>query len=170
MKKKQTNEYYTPCISHEPVLKEHLKNEIRNQISENISFYFDNLVESLNKKGYEVNSQYNGFNITLFTKKIEININSRLDYEKSDKKITKKDMKIIIPTRFYDLARTAQEISSQESKYCNFERIGHMMFYPDIRIDFYRVGDTKIYNLKHKSSNEIFRFAIRTCAISPGVI
>ena len=31
----------------------------------------------------------------------------------------------------YDLAEVAMEIANQESKYCNFDNLGFMVFYPD---------------------------------------
>lgn len=165
-----TNEFYKSCIPQEPILKNHIKNELKKNIETNMTKCFENLVNNLQEKGYTVHSEYNGFNISFFTEKIEINLDAKIDFEKADKKTTQDNLKIVINSRFYELIKLAQEIVNQESKYCHFERIGHMIYYPNLEIDYYLAGDTKIYTLRHKKSNDLFRFAIRTCVLPKGVM
>lgn len=165
-----TSNYYDSCVSQEPVLGNHIKSELKKSIKENMSKCFENLVTSLEDENYEVNDDYNGFNISLFTQRIEINLNAKLNYKKGENSVTKDNLKIVIPTRFYELIKLAQEISNQEAKYCNFESLGHMILYPNIDIEVLRIGDIRIYTLNHKVSNEMFRFAIRSCAMPKGVM
>ena len=71
---------------------------------------------------------------------------------------------------FYDLAVISQEIVSQEAESCNFEILGFMLLNPEFEADRFRTGDsTTIYTIKHKGSEEWFRFAVRSCVIPPGV-
>ena len=78
-------------------------------------------------------------------------------------------LKTVVYTRFYDLAIVAQEIVSQEARFCNFEQVGYMLIYPEFAITKFRTGKSDtIYTIKSKESGERFRFAVRSCVIPPG--
>src|SRR3989344_2411749 len=70
----------------------------------------------------------------------------------------------------YELALVANEIASQEAKYCYFEYVGYMILYPEFDIKKTALSDsTKIYTILHKDSNSEMNIAIRSCAIPPGI-
>jgi len=61
-----------------------------------------------------------------------------------------KGFKLGIRTELYELSRLAQEIVSQEAKFCFFDNLGYMLLYPEIKIDKFSVEDgTVIYTLDH---------------------
>jgi hypothetical protein len=160
--------YYLPCIVQEPILIEHLKKEMEDYIFEDVKNCFDNMAISLEKKGYDVNARYRGFDASLENKKIIVNILADLTLTKAGSTTTEKDFKIIIASEIYNLAIIAHEIISQEAKFCNFEHLGFMLLYSDFEIDKFRTGNLDtIYRIKQKSSKEIFSFAVRSCAIPP---
>lgn len=162
--------YYLPCINQEPMLIQHLKKEIKNKIAEDVENCFDELKLSLEKQRYEVESEYNGFEIDLAQKKIIINIDGKMIISKSGETSINKNFDFIIPSRFYDLAIVVQEIVSQEARFCNFEYLGFMLAYPNFEIDRFKTGDsTIIYTIQHRDSLEKFRFAVRGCVIPPGI-
>ncbi len=162
--------YYLPCINQEPMLIQHLKEEIYNYISEDVRNCFDNLVLSLDKRGYVVDATYDGFEIELMPKKVVVNIDGELILTKSGETTKQENLDIIIPSRFYDLAVVVQEIVSQEARFCHFEHLGFMLFYPQFKIDKFRTGDLiTIYTVEHRNSKEKFRFAVRGCVIPPGM-
>ena len=78
------------------------------------------------------------------------------------------DLRSSYNSHFYDLAIVAQEIVRQEAEFCNFETVGFMQLYPEFKIQRFRTGqgDT-VYTITHKSSQEVFRFAVRACVIPP---
>ena len=161
--------YYLPCINQEPMLIQHLKEEIYNYISEDVENCFDDLTASLENQGYVVDARYSGFEVELMEKKLVVNVDGELTLTKSGETSKKKGFKIIVPTKFYDLAVVVQEIVSQEARFCNFEHLGFMLFYPKFNIDKFRTGDgTIIYTIEHRDSKEKFRFAVRGCVIPPG--
>jgi len=165
-----TQNYYVSCINQEPMLIAHLKNEIKNYISEDVKDCFDGLTSSLDKQGYAVNVEYKGFEVELINEKIVINMDAELTLTKSGETTKQEDFKIITPSKFYDLALVVQEIVSQEAEFCNFEYVGYMLLYPQWDIDKFRTSDsTIIYTVEHKDSKEKFRFAIRGCVIRPGL-
>lgn len=162
--------YYSGCINQEPMLIPHLKNEIKNYVGETVKECFNELEESLEKRGYTVNVDYRDFEVDLMPKKIIVRTDSEITFEKSGQVSSEKNLIISYASRFYDLAVVGQEIFSQEARFCNFEHLGYMLLYPEYEIDKFRTGDsTTIYTITHRNSKEKFRFAIRSCAMPPGI-
>ncbi len=165
-----TQNYYMSCINQEPMLIQHLKNEIKTDISDEVKTCFDELTSSLEKQNYVVDAKYNGFNIELARGKVIVDIDAELVLTKSGETTKQEDFKIVMPSRFYDLALVVQEIISQEAEYCNFEHVGYMFFYPEFNIDKFGTSDAVIiYTVEHEDSKEKFRFAIRGCVIPAGL-
>lgn len=162
--------YYLSCVNQEPMLIQHLKKEIHNYVSEEVRDCFDELVLSLNKQLYTVDAKYNGFEVELMPKKVVVEIDGEITLTKSGETLKQEGFKIIVPSRFYDLAIVVQEIISQEARFCNFEHLGFMLFYSQFKIDKFRTGDLiTIYTLEHRDSKEKFRFAVRSCVIPPSM-
>jgi hypothetical protein len=165
-----TQNYYEPCINQEPMLIQHLKEEVYNYISEDVRNCFDELVFSLEKQGYTANAKYNDFEVELVPRKIVVKIDSEITLTKTEETSTKKDFEVFVQSRFYDLAIVVQEIVSQEARFCNFETLGFILFYPEFNIEKFTTGDsTTIYTIENKRSKEKFKFAVRSCVIPPGI-
>lgn len=162
--------YREPCINQQPMLIKHIKDEIKNYIKEDMILCFDNLVLSLEKQNYVVEPIYRGIDVELFPGRVTINLDSELDLSFGDESSNFKGFSLSISSRLYELANLAQEIVSQESKYCYFEWIGYMLLYPEVKIDKFRVEDgTNIYTLDYKETKERFRFAVKGCTSPPGL-
>src|SRR3989344_2996373 len=165
-----TQSYYVSCVNQEPMLIQHLKDEIENYIRDEVENCFRDYVSELKNQNYEVESFYDGFDVNLYPKRIRIDINGKITAMKTGEASKQDSFEIAVPTRFYDIASVAQEIISQEARFCNFETQGYMLFYPEFDIDRFVAGDSaKIYQIKHRNSNEEFVFAVRGCVIPPGV-
>lgn len=164
-----TVNYYLSCVNQEPMLITHLKDEVEKYISDEVDNCFNDLVYSLEKENYIVDADYNGFEVGLEPGRVVVEIDAGLDLTKSDESLSIDDFKLIIPSKFYDLAIVVQEIISQEARFCHFEHLGFMALYHDYDIDRFRTSDLiTIYTLKHRQSEEMFRFAVRACVIPPG--
>lgn len=160
-----------PCVNQEPMLIQHLKNEIYDYVKKDVNKCFTELGESLEKQGYDVDPTYRDFEVDLIEGKVIINIDTEitLTLTKTGETSKQEDFKIITPSRFYDLAIVVQEIISKEVMSCDFESVGYMLLYPQWDIDKTKLSDsTIIYIVEHKESKEKFQFAIRGCASSPG--
>ncbi|MFH1917808.1 MAG: hypothetical protein ABIJ14_01705 [Nanoarchaeota archaeon] len=165
-----TQNYYEPCINQEPILIGHLKNEIKNYIAQDMRGCFDELVFNLEKQAYIVDARFKGFEVKIMPKKIIVEGESELILTKSNETSKQEDFKVSVSSHFYDLAIVVQEIVSQEARFCNFENLGFMLFYPQFDIDKFKTGDsTTIYTIKDRKSQEEFKFAVRGCAIPPGI-
>ncbi len=160
--------YYFPCINQEPVLIQHLKDEIKEGIKVEVEDCFTKLGKSLDNQGYTVDATYRGFEVELMPRKIIVEIDANMTLTKTEESLRYENFTIITASKFYDLAILAQEIVSQEAEFCNFELLGFMLLYPEFNIDKLRTSDsTIIYTIKHEDSEENFRFAIRGCVIPP---
>ena len=165
-----TPDFYLTCINQEPMLIQHLKNEIETHISNDVKSCFNDLVGNLEKQSYEIDEEYNRGHIELVPGKIILNIEGNLTTIKTNETSNIDNPRVIFLSKFYDLVVVAQEITNQEARFCNFEQLGFMLIYPEFEIDKFNTGDlTTIYTIKHRKSGEKFRFAVRSCAIPPGI-
>ena len=161
--------YYLSCINQEPMLIQHLKDEIKNNINTKVEECFNQLKSNLENAGYEVDGIYRDFDVELVPKKVIIDIDAEITTKRNEETSTEKDFVIIFPSRIYDLAVVAQEITSQEARFCNFEQTGYMLLYPQFNINKFRTGDGEIiYTVEDRKTQEEFKFAVRSCVIPPG--
>jgi len=161
-----TQNNYVPCVNQEPMLIQHLKQEIKDYISDDVETCWDNLVLSLEDKYDVVNvEEYGDFEIRLAPKKIIIDIDRKIILTKSGETTEQENLEMIIPSRFYDLAIVAQKIFSKEAVSCDFDNLRFMIFYPEFKIHRFLItsDSTKIYTIEHRNSKEKFRFAVRGC-------
>ena len=161
--------YYHSCINQEPMLIEHIEKEITSYIELEVKACFSSLKQELEKRSYEIDEGTIDIEIELKTKKVLVTLNKKFQIKKNEETREFKQFKAQIIHPIYDLANIALEITNQESKYCNFEYIGHMVFYPQYKIEKFVAGDSaKIYTITEKSSDKKFVFAVRSCVVPPG--
>jgi len=163
-----TQEDYVSCINQEPMLIQHLESEIKNYISDDVEDCFDKLISNLKNQGYDVDAINNGFEIDLEEKKVNINIDAEITLTKAGETTKQENFKVIIPSRFYDLAIAVQEIINKEITNCEFNQYD-ISNYPELNINKYMTSDSSIiYDIKHRESGDEFKFAIKGCIIPPG--
>lgn len=161
------NNYY-PCVNQWEMPFEISKNELSDQISEEVRNCFYEMTESLETRGYTVVGTYRDFDLDMTTNKIIINVDGEVILTKADEQTKQEDFKVIIPSRFYDLINMARIILNQEANYCSAQTLGLMLLHPQFDIDVFKTGDSDtIFTIQHKDSKEWFRFAIRGCVIPP---
>lgn len=165
-----TQNNYKPCINQHPALLLDLQKGIENEISSDVKTCFDEMVSSLKSQGFETTQKYDGFDVELNPKKIILDVDAKITLRKSGETSSQENFKIPVSSRLYEIAGVAQEILNQESLFCYFEETGFSLAYPDFSLDMFNFASesTKIYTIKHKDSDEKFRFAVRGCNIPPG--
>lgn len=161
---------YLPCINQKPMFMQDLKQEIKNYIARDVESCFNEITKNFNKKGHEVNVNYNDFEVELLPKRIIVQTNSEISLAKSGETTKQENFKISFSSRLYEIASVVQELVNQEARFCYSENLGIMLIYPEFNIDKFRTGgSTTIYTIENKNSKEKFRFAVRGCAIPPGI-
>ncbi len=162
--------YFKSCINQHPLLIEEMKMEILNYTRPVIINCLNTLKIELDNRKYNSTMHNPKINISLAPKKIFIIIETGMTLEKNSivRKFNYIEAQIDYP--IYDLAIVANDIASQEANYCYFEYIGYSLLYPEFDIRKFTLSDsTRIYTIKHKSSNKVMNVAIRGCAIPPGI-
>lgn len=166
------NQYYYPCINQEPMYIEFLEKEINKYIKPKIEDCFYALKQDYTDRGYAVNDAAMSLNVKLNPKQVDILINKKIEISKEETK-SYNSFKMRFSNPLYDLAVVAQEIASQEAKYCYFEYLGYSLLYPKVEISKDNVGSedtaSKIYSIQDKISGKKLLIAIRSCAMPGGL-
>ncbi|MCK5149817.1 hypothetical protein KAJ87_02735 [Candidatus Pacearchaeota archaeon] len=161
-------EPYALCVNQEPMLIKRLEDEIYDYISGDVRICFDDLTSSLEKQGHIVDASYGSFDVDLAEGKVIIEVDGEIVLTKTGETTKQEDFSVIIPSKLYDLARVVQEIVNKEAIVGEFGPTD-MGNYPDFEINEHRTRDSSvIYLVKHKESNEEFRFAVRGAVIPSG--
>ena len=161
--------YYKGCVNQKPMLIRYIKNEITEYVKPRISNCFQTLEKELEPR-YVVEMEENWNLETILTSQgVEIEINREFKMERGDNIRSFELFRINYIHPIYRLAEIAMEIVNQEARFCNFDILGFMIFYPEYDIQKFRTGDSNtIYTLREFTGNKEFKFAIRSCAIPAG--
>lgn len=165
-----TNEDYAPCVNQEPVLFRHLGEEIKSYIEQDSRGCFNNLISNLESRGFSVSKEnYNGLEVNLQPRKVTVNVNGEITATKSGETARYENFEVEIGSRLNELAMVVQDIVNSEALSCDFKHEAYLINKPEFRINKYMTSDSsEIYRIKHQDSGKEFRFAVRSCPISPG--
>jgi len=161
--------YYAPCINQRPLLIEHIQDEITNYITPKVENCFQSLKKELEKKNYIVEIGEMELKTELQTEQVSVNINR--DFKMSNRDTTRefKNFKMNLVYPIYEMLKVAMKITNQEAEFCNFDILSFMIFYPEYDVSKFRPGNSDvIYQIRDKTTNQEFKFAIRSCALPPG--
>jgi len=163
---------YVPCINQNPLLMNHVEQEIKKYISEDFEECFDGMILNFDKQGFDATTDgLKSFDVNIIPKKIEIQTDSEVTLTKSDETTTQKNLGVEMPSRIYEILEVVQEISNQEAEFCNFDYNGFMITYNEFDVGKTNEGNKgNIYAVKHLKTGEKFRFATRSCIMPAGII
>ncbi len=160
--------FYEPCINQRPLLIEHIENEITDYIKPIVSDCFFNLESSLRKR-YDIETSQMDLKTILKPKTVTVEINKFLKLTRKEEVRDFESFKMVMAHPIYNLAEIAITITNQESRYCNFDELGYMVFYPEYDIKKFERGDSNIiYKITERATEQNFNFAIRSCPLPPG--
>ena len=167
------NNYYFPCIMQQPVYLEFLEQEIHNFIEPKLKDCFFSLKQEYQDKKYSVNDGVLDFDVELNPKEVKIDIEKKFEVSRNEETKRYENFRVKLNTGLYDLAVIAQEIASQEAKFCNFEYLGYSLLYPSYSIEKDQVGSEEtasdIYIIREKITGKELLIAIRSCAMPGGL-
>ncbi len=160
--------YYEPCINQRPMLIEHMEKEITTYIQPRISNCFQSLKSELESR-YDIEMGDMGVITKLQKNKVVVDIKRDFKMTRGDKVQSFSEFKANLVHPLYDLSKVASEIVNQEAEYCNFDILGFMIIYPKYDIQKFRTGDSDtIYTIRDITTNQEFKFAIKSCALPAG--
>lgn len=159
-----------PCIPQQPALISHVQEELKEFITGEVENCFDNLTLTLSEQGNIVDAQYNGFILNLSKNFVNLKIFGELVLTKSGETSRHENFEIKIPSKIYGLTRAANEIADQEARFCNFNTLGYMLIYPELKMGPPTIAHegSKIYIVQNRQTKEEFRFAVRGCVLAEG--
>jgi len=161
-------EYYKPCVNQRPMLVEHMEDEITSYIKPRVSNCFQSLESQLESR-YDVVTGTMELETKLQKGKVVVDIKKDFKMTRGDKIQSFSEFETSLVSPIYDLSKVAMEISNQEAEYCNFDSLGFMIIYPKYDINKLRTGDSDtVYKVEDITTNQEFKFAIRSCALPAG--
>jgi len=163
-----TGEYYKLCSNQNPMLIEHIEQEIKDYVEPRVSNCFQTIESELEGR-YDIEVGEMTLSTELRTKQVIVDIEREFKMTRGDDTRSFNRFRTVIITPVYDLAKLALQISSEESVQCIFDYVNYAMLHPENDIRKFVTGDkTTIYTLKEKKSGQEFKFAVRSCALPPG--
>src|SRR3989344_3851739 len=111
--------YFETCINQHPSLLAEIKEEIYNNSINKIENCFVDSTEELKKKNIKVESGETNLKIDLAPQRIKVSINKKMTLSSKEGTKNIEDFNFEIRHPLYELALVANEIASQEAKYCN---------------------------------------------------
>lgn len=156
-----TSENYKPCVVQQPLLIDHVKQEIKSRIEPKARSCVNELTSYYEERGYSVQASSGEVNVDLLPGKVVINFLSPMTITKEETQRFDR-FSIAIDSEIYDLLGIATSIIQFESILGDSETLLYMQYYPDLRIEKIRKDDYKIYKLKNVVSEDEFNFAVRS--------
>jgi len=159
-----TNQYYLTCVVQQPLLKQHIENEIAIALKDKIDSCFESLDEEFTSQGYEVSLTKGTYDIELLPKRIIVKTNSNLalNKEATERFVA---MQIIFNNNLYELTSIANSIINSEATIGSAETTVYMTYYKDLKVEKYKQGDgSTIYILTDRNTEDKFQFASRSVA------
>ncbi len=160
-----TNEYLKPCTTHIPFLREHIEDEIKNSIQEDVGFCFTSLKQTYEKNNYQANFKEGEIIVELLPQRIVTTMDYEFTFSKGDTTERRETFRIVVNNNLYELVAIAQNIMDREIRYGDADTTYYMDLYSDLKVEKEPLDDdTRIYTLTNKESNDKFQFAIRSIA------
>jgi hypothetical protein len=164
-----TNEYYKTCVMQQPMLKDHIESEIKNEIKGQVTACFNSMRESYQKKGYDVAMKEGGTTIELLPERIASTFNYSLTLTKGEDTQKYNSFSVVLNNNLYELISIANSILNWEASYGDAETTTYMNYYRDLKVEKKKQEDgTKIYILTDRNTEDKFQFATRSVAWPPG--
>ncbi|MBU3923376.1 MAG: hypothetical protein KJ592_00505 [Nanoarchaeota archaeon] len=162
-------DYYQGCYNIHPMLELQIEKEIVRDSAEGVEDCFDFMRRDFEERGYDVEVGASDYSVDLLPGFVEINLDKKVRVSKDGTSQEFDDFGTSKASAIYDLVGIAREVVNSEAQFCHFEYNGYMLLYPKYDIRRVDYMDSKIYRLIDRRSLEEFKFAVRSCALAPGV-
>ncbi len=160
-----TAEDYATCVMQQPMLKQHIEEEVKQAISSEVGTCLNELRSSFSSKGYDVKSSGNNYFVEIFPKKIAVTFNTSLVLIGDNTKAYN-NINIILDNNLFELISIANSIQNWEARYGDAETTIYMNYYHDTKVEKQvQIDGTTIYTLTNRETGEQLKFASRSGVI-----
>lgn len=164
-----TEEYYKTCVMQQPMLKSHIENEIKAEISNKAGECMNELAQSYKKRGYDVSLKKGKMSVELLPKRIVVLFNSSMALVKGPDRETSEKISMSVNNNLYELVSITNSILNWEARYGDAEVTTYMNYYHDLKVEKKKQSDgTTIYILTDRNNGNKFQFASRSIPWPPG--
>jgi hypothetical protein len=174
------NQYYLPCVMQQPLLQQHIENEIETNIQVTADSCFSSLQKNYQNKGYTVNFVKGDTLVDILPGRVVVTFNNQLTLTKDTTQRYEK-FQALVDNNLYDFISITSSILNWEGTYGDAPTQTYMLYYHDLIVEKKEVGapkdpteggrdsdGTKIYILTNINTGESFQFATRGFVIPPG--
>ncbi len=156
------NEYYKNCQVQQPMLKQHIESQIKNQIDKNVDACFASMKSSYEKQGYTIDLKTGEKRIELLPKRIVSTFDYSLTLTKGENVQKYNPFMIVLDNNLYELTAIANSILDWETTYGDAETTTYMTYYHDLKVEsILRGTEGKVYVLTDRNTGNKFQFATR---------
>ncbi len=158
------------CINQEPFLKSHVESEILNSISGGTENCFNSLVQNYEDEGYTVKLEEGIPKTEIIEDFVSTNFNKTLTLTKGEETDVYRKFQLDLDSNLYEIIGVAENIVTWEIVAGDSVPEAYMYNNPYLRVEKHRKSDdTKIYVITDITTEESFRFAIRSYPNPPGL-
>src|SRR3989344_222867 len=159
---------YLPCVMQQPLLKQHIENEIKRGIKNQEDVCFEKLKENFQKIGYDVSLKRGETIVELLPEKISVTFENDLTLTKENSERIEK-INVVLNNNLYELTSIADSILNWEARYGDAETTIYMSYYKDLKVEKLKQSEGgTIYILTNRNTGEKFQFASRSVAFPAG--
>ncbi|KHO54767.1 MAG: hypothetical protein QT10_C0012G0015 [archaeon GW2011_AR19] len=163
-----TNEDLKPCVTQIPFLKEHIEDEIKKSIEEDVDFCFKSLRDTYVENNYVANFKPGKTIVELLPQRIVTTMDYEFTSSKADETQRRETFRVILNNNLYELTAIAQNILNWETRYGDADCDYYMDLYSEIKCEKpKRTTDGTIYVITNKATDDKFQFASRSLIIGP---
>ena len=166
-----TSLYYSACVNQEPMLKQHVENEISGYVMPKLKACVSSLKADFEKRGYGVETGTDNILLkaSIQPKNVVISAEFEFTASKGEETVKSDRFEAVLKEQLYELIELASEIINQEIEFGYFEQVGYMILYPQRSVERDRVDETRIYTLGDRATGRQFRFAVRSYVLPAGL-
>ncbi len=161
--------FYDTCINRFPGLEIHFENEIVELSKPGIQNCFDKIKGDFEDRGFEVSGGSTKYGVDIIPSKILINLEKEITISQGETAQSFKKFDTEILSEAEQLISITRKAINDESEYCTFDYLGQMIIFPTIKITKNDFNSSKLYSVASRVSREELLFAVRGCALPPGI-
>ena len=159
----KSGQFYLPCVNQEPMLNEYLRRFMIDRANSDLKQCFTRLKQSLQDQSYEIKEGDLKIEIEMYNEKIVGIVEKNITLTKREETRSFKKFSNSINSPLYKLAYHTRNILNFESALCEFNAIGWVEEYSDIKINRFVTSDqSKIYILTDRPTGMSVGFAVKT--------
>tara|TARA_Y100000310_G_C20612220_1_gene778624 strand:+ start:644 stop:1489 length:846 start_codon:yes stop_codon:yes gene_type:complete len=164
-----TSEFYIPCVMQQPLLKQHIESEIKNEIKQESSECLNSLKKSFESQGYDVELKIKDTKVEILPNRISVTFENDLTLRKEEAE-RYDELKVNLNNNLYELVSIANSIISMEVRYGDSETTTYMNYYHDLKVEKHKQTEgSTIYILTERDNGNKFQFASRSIAWPAGI-